>query len=641
MRIIPVLIFFLVSIKGLSTNYYVKTGGNDSASGLSDNTAWGTISKVNRVWSAGTFAPGDSILFKRGNTFYGTIVITGSGSDGSPIHLGAYGTGNRPVITGFTDIRGWSVYSGGIYEAVAGYSESQTNMVLVDGVQRGMGRYPNINTNLTYESHSGKTSITDNQLADKINWKGAEVVINKNSWTLDRCLITNHSGGTLTYSNLGSDQEPENNRYYFIQNDIRTLDVTNEWFHDKPAGKIFIYGNPSAKSVRAATLDNLISNNGYDFITIEGLEFTGSISHALNFRGDSDNCTIKDCIISYAGLTGIYFASGSEIRIHNNEITRCNQAGIFCLNVTSATIMNNHIHRIGLIPGQDFRGTYCDGIYFGYGSETKMHIQYNHIEQTGYNGIHAGAGTPFEIRDNLIDYTCQVIDDGGGIYYPGGGNIIRVTDQNIVLNSGQGAPDHIRIARGIYADASASGSTITNNTVAGCREAGIHIHSGSHNIISGNTCFNNGRGIIFQKISSPTTNTSFNNNKFIVSDTQYALLQWGYSAEEMQNWGTFDNNLYAALSRDSYIFYYLSGKHTFAEWKALMKQEKQSQGSAKTAGGKDIHFIYNAGNNTRSYTLSSSMTDITGSEYSGVIELQPWKSLVLLGSGMVSEMKNP
>ncbi len=639
MRKILIILFSLCSIKGFSTNYYIKTGGNDKANGLSDNTAWETIAKVNELWAEGTFAPGDSILFKRGNTFYGTIIITESGSDDSPIIIGTYGSGNKPVIAGFSAITDWSVSGGNIYEAPVSYSESQTNMVLVNGIQKGMGRYPNTGTNLTYESHSGTTSITDNQLGARSDWEGAEVVINKNSWTLDRCLITNHNDGKLSYSNLGSDQEPENNRYYFIQNDIRTLDSTDEWYHNISEGRLYIYGNPSGKTIQIATLNHLITNNGYDYITIDGLEFSGSISHAINFTGNLNNSTIENCKISNAGLNGIYFATGSEIRINNNEITRCNQAGIFCYDVTSATIINNHIHHIALIPGQDYRGTYCDGIYFGYGSKTDMLIQYNHIEYTGYNGIHAGAGTPFEIRNNHIDYPCQVIDDGGGIYYPGGGNINRLIDHNIVLNSGQGAPDYISIARGIYADASASGSTITNNTVAGCREAGIHIHSGSYNTITGNTCFNNGRGIIFQKISSPSTNTNFNNNKIIASGTQYALLQWGYSKEEMQNWGTFDNNFYARLSGDDYIFYYLSGKHTVTEWKTLMKQEKESKGSSIKADDEDIHFIFNATNDTRYYNLSVSMTDITGSEFSGMIELPPWKSLVLLGKGIVSESK--
>ncbi len=49
-------------------NCYVDaTGGSDANNGLSPSSAWKTIDRVN----APTFAPGDSILFKRGETFKG------------------------------------------------------------------------------------------------------------------------------------------------------------------------------------------------------------------------------------------------------------------------------------------------------------------------------------------------------------------------------------------------------------------------------------------------------------------------------------------------------------------------------------------------------------------------------------------
>ena len=75
----------------LGTDYYVKTAGSDSNTGLSDAQAWKTITKVNTVWAAGTFAPGDCIYFNRGDTFYGTLTITESGSSSADITVGAYG----------------------------------------------------------------------------------------------------------------------------------------------------------------------------------------------------------------------------------------------------------------------------------------------------------------------------------------------------------------------------------------------------------------------------------------------------------------------------------------------------------------------------------------------------------------------
>ena len=78
------------------TTYYIKTGGNDGADGLSDANAWATVGKVN----GGSYSPGDNIYFNRGNTWTDAeIRLTWSGSEGSPITFGAYGTGARPKLS--------------------------------------------------------------------------------------------------------------------------------------------------------------------------------------------------------------------------------------------------------------------------------------------------------------------------------------------------------------------------------------------------------------------------------------------------------------------------------------------------------------------------------------------------------------
>src|SRR5439155_24206044 len=104
--------------------------------------------------------PGDVILFKRGETFYGSIVVNKSGTSSLPITIGAYGSGSRPIITSFVTLSGWKANSSysGVYDCAANSAlGSQLNMVLVNGVEQGMGRYPNANaTNkgyLTFESH--------------------------------------------------------------------------------------------------------------------------------------------------------------------------------------------------------------------------------------------------------------------------------------------------------------------------------------------------------------------------------------------------------------------------------------------------------------------------------------------------------
>ena len=86
-----------IALPARATNYYVDaTNGDDSNEGTSPSTAWQTLSKV----SGSSFSPGDSILFKRGETFRGQVSIPGSGTVNHPITYSVYGTGNKPLFLG-------------------------------------------------------------------------------------------------------------------------------------------------------------------------------------------------------------------------------------------------------------------------------------------------------------------------------------------------------------------------------------------------------------------------------------------------------------------------------------------------------------------------------------------------------------
>ena len=77
--------------------YYLDCGsGSDSHDGLSPQSAWKTPAIVNSY----TFAPGDALLVKRGTTCAGMLWPKGSGAEGKPIRLGAYGVGALPRIVG-------------------------------------------------------------------------------------------------------------------------------------------------------------------------------------------------------------------------------------------------------------------------------------------------------------------------------------------------------------------------------------------------------------------------------------------------------------------------------------------------------------------------------------------------------------
>lgn len=102
-----------------ATTYYVDncvTIGSDSNDGTSTSTPWLTIAHVN----AHTFSPGDSVLFQKTCTWRQQLTVPSSGSSGSPITFGAYGTGANPLINGSGLISGFRAYSSGgpnIYQA--------------------------------------------------------------------------------------------------------------------------------------------------------------------------------------------------------------------------------------------------------------------------------------------------------------------------------------------------------------------------------------------------------------------------------------------------------------------------------------------------------------------------------------------
>ncbi len=509
-------------------------------------------------------------------------------------------------------------------------------MVIVNGKQVAMGRYPDAGSNLSFESFkTSPVSITDSGLGDIIKWTGAEAVINVNDWSLDRCLITGHSGDELAYTNLGSGQPPTGaGRYFFIQNDKRCLSTNNEWYHSLSESKFYIYGNPSGKSVKVSCLDYLISNNGFDYITIDGLNLSGAILFAINMPNGSSNCNVQNCSISYIGESGIRSDNASYNTYENNYLNDINRGAIYCNNSSYFKITNNSINNIGIIPGGSFRATQNDGMYL-YAFNNSV-VQYNSITNTGYNGIFI-TGSNTEIKNNFINLSCMLLNDGGGIYTSGGSYVGRVFSNNIILNSGVGNMN-ADLAEGIYLDEYSANVTVKNNTIANCKFAGIKNHKGYSNTITYNTAFNNGSGIFLQN-SSTTANTiknlSISNNLFIAKGGSQVALRFYSRADDIPGFGIADYNYYARPVDDDDIIYTYSPstgtKYRYlTDWQAFTKQDVNSRKSpVLISDTSKIDFYYNATKTDKVIALATPMIDITGIKHSGSVTLQPYTSIVL------------
>ena len=86
--------------KAQTTFFVDDLAGNDSNAGNSVRSAWKSISRLNQD----QFHPGDSILFRRGGKWQENFCPKGSGSNGKPIVVSAYGNGPLPELDAKGDI---------------------------------------------------------------------------------------------------------------------------------------------------------------------------------------------------------------------------------------------------------------------------------------------------------------------------------------------------------------------------------------------------------------------------------------------------------------------------------------------------------------------------------------------------------
>lgn len=615
---------------GYSATYYISNGGNDSNTGITTSQAWKSLAKVNS-W---TFKPGDQILFQRGSAFYGSLTVKNSGTSGNPITYGAYGTGNNPVITGFTAVTSWKNLGNNIWESTDAVSTLETcNMVTVDGVNTAMGRTPNDGSYYTFQSHSGSTSITSSNLTGTPNWTGAEAVMRIGHFKWDRRIITSQSTSTINWT-IATSYEPENNFGFFIQNDSRTLDIQNEWHFNTTTKKIRVYSTSQPVNVKLSTVESLC-NVSASYIKIQNISFTGANSYAVwgDVHGTiRSNVTIANCNFNFIGNTAIDGLKCNSYVIDNNSFSDCNTKAIDLGYSTGITITNNKIDNTALFEGM------ANGMWAAIHSisATDLTVEYNRITDSGFNGISYGTGTNNIIRYNYIDGFCIKLDDGAGIY----GGVNSTVSNNIVIN-GIGAPQSTAgtfptIAAGIYHDAGSATVTVSNNSVANCKEYGIFCNGNAAMSVLNNTVYNASK---YQLRLTAWNDKDYtvNGNKFICKDASQMVMFVNSGANDIPSKYTGNNNYFASPIGTTNLIYIEqpstigNRRFTLFDWQSFSKQDVNSSKALATIKSEDdIEIKYNASKESLVINIDQPMVDVKGTKYYGKHTLQPYTSVVLL-----------
>ncbi|HRN71793.1 MAG TPA: right-handed parallel beta-helix repeat-containing protein, partial [Ginsengibacter sp.] len=636
-------VFLLFSNAAFANKYYFSSSiGNDSYSEIeaqNPSTPWKTLDKLNSIMPI--LVPGDSLLFKKGDVFYGKIVVTKSGTSSHPIVFSSYGSGEEPLITGLTELSNWTSVGGGIMAANCDDCRETNNVLLIDGKLQKVGRYPNSGY-LQYQSFSGTNSITSNQLPAGIDWTGAELVVRKKDWILERHKITSQQGGTMNFT-TDSKYSGTNNYGFFIQRDRRTLDSLGEWYFVKESKKMWVYfgsEDPADHQVRVSTIDTLVYMSRQSYITFDGIAFEGGSQYTISINY-SKFIKIQNSALNYSGNRAIKCGGCEDFTLANSSISNTLNVGVdLTYSGVRTNIINNHIKNTGCIEGLGEGGM---DSYMGISpAKDFSRIANNTIDSTGFVPIRFNESNTI-VEENFINTFCFIKDDAGGIYTSGPyeKNKEPIVRNNIVVN-GVGAPNGANgrvLVRGIYADEYSSHMSIIGNTIEKVNGGGVFLHRANNVRVENNKSFDNLYGIMYHqhKLGEFFSNT-IKNNQFVArnNDQVAAFFYMEDAKDNPSTWGTMDSNYYSRPNNeDSRIVRVAAGTEARyfnpAGWNLYSGLDKAS-GPSKAVGDSmsDVRLIYNPSNVEKSYSLDGTYESIDGNFYYGSVTLPPYQSVILV-----------
>ncbi len=550
-----------------AVTYHVSPNGSDANAGTSQAAPWRTIARV--LQSIYSLQPGDQILFERGGTYRGELIMPNSGTSTNPITVGAYGTGAAPVISGSDVVTNWVQHSGNIWRTSI---TTPVKHLYANGARQVLARFPN--TGWLRNDQGTGTSLTDAALTQSSGyWTGATLVVRSTNWSYDAPTVSSFNNSTLTfpniYYNLGS-----NDWGYFLCNKLSELDAPGEWFHDAAAGMLYFWApgnaNPNTLLMEASVRQRGI--NVYwsrQHVVIRDIAFQHQHQAGIWIDGAS-SITVRECIFRelYHGLRTV----GTNCIYQNNNFEGTYASGAMILD-NGALFVGNTLTDIAMVPGL---GESNWG-YFGVRTVGLGNIiRNNTLTNVGYIAIVADKNVLVE--RNVVRNPTAILNDGGGIAFDNcDGAIIQ---DNMVFDAvgslESAAPNFIpagKICHGIYFGNTVIKNTIVRrNTAANCKGSGLHVdHTmvSTGNQIMDNVLFNNTIQMSVSDYSNyngpgatppyhvPSFNGIYSGNVlYSAAADQLCMKQYGVYSPNMVDYGTFSNNRYFSPYEELSILFF-------------------------------------------------------------------------------------
>lgn len=542
-------------------NYYVANTGNDGNNGTTPGTPFLTLDRVRNL----NLQAGDSVLFRRGDTFRGTLTIRRSGSANRPIVFAAYGSGQKPVLSGSVPVSNWSNIGGNVWQANCSSCGNTITGLYSNDKALPLGRYPNVDTPnkgyLTIRAHTDKYQIFSQEpFPAGVDFTGGEVTIRSTQWILDRAYIGQQFGNDVLNITNNSNYPLTDGWGYFIQNHPATLDQNGEWYYNGASKTIQLFTsqtNPNSQAITATTQSRVVDGVNISHVALRNLHITQSLNESV-FIANSSNFTLVSSDVTNSGEDAISIrGNGNTIVIENNRITDVNNNGVVFDAFQNVSFRGNSLRRVGMVAG---RGKGGDGHYNGLQSAANQNvsIENNVIDSIGYNGIQFWNNTL--IRQNVISNYCMTKSDGGALY---AFNASKATMTNIriisnIIYNGIGASEgsfrqEYSGANGIFLDDCVENVELRDNTVFNNHQWGIYLHATSKVTAIGNTSFDNrvSQFVMYHNAGyCALRNNVVKNNVFVTKQLTQLAGQYESNVDDLSQYGVVDSNYYARPFND-------------------------------------------------------------------------------------------
>ena len=373
------------------TDYYIDAeSGNDANGGTSAGAAWRTIAKVN----ARTFAPGDRVLFKRGQLWREQLIVPSSGTSGNPITFGTYGTGGRAVLKGSALVTGWTSAGANQWRAALTLTPNQVFFSGTRGTK--VSGTASVNSALKWYWSGGVLYVYGT--ANPGTTIEASVRPSTRSYGLVHIQgreYVNIEGLEITQSaSFGLYVKPAA-RYITI----RDCDIS----HALDGGLVVPTGSTSAQQITVE--DSLVhhNNGGYkegapgvatyhegltmenvDGFTIRRTKVYSNYMEGSNFKRGSRNGVLEYCDLYANALINQYIEGATNIVIRYNRIYDCSYNAGIEFGMETNTYHNDNVRICGNLFWNN-----SGGVSFWAGNFTGQHRNIRIENNTFYNNWEA------------------------------------------------------------------------------------------------------------------------------------------------------------------------------------------------------------------------------------------------------------